>query len=179
MRKFYLLFLSGLFFLPGTFAQTLINPNTDGGFESGGTFAANNWNVVNSLTGTNLWEVGTATAKNGANSAYISNDNGTTNAYDNNTAGISHFYRDVVIPAGATNLTLSFNLRSNGELGTDFLQVYADPTLPTLTPDVSLGASSTRIFFQNALNGLYNVSNRKFILINNRVDLPVYFFLGK
>src|SRR5450755_3376944 len=105
MKKLYLLLLTGCCFFYGSFAQTLINPATGGGFELGNTFALNGWTVVNSSG--NTWVAGSATVYNGANSAYISNDGGSTNSYDNTTTHISHFYQDVTIPGGVTNVTLS------------------------------------------------------------------------
>jgi hypothetical protein len=49
------------FFVIGLNAQTtLINPATDGGFNSGSTFAANGWTVGNEGTGNIKWALGTA-----------------------------------------------------------------------------------------------------------------------
>jgi hypothetical protein len=49
------------FFVTGLQAQTtIINPATDGGFNSGSTFAANGWAVGNEGTGNIKWALGTA-----------------------------------------------------------------------------------------------------------------------
>ena len=122
---------------------TLVNPATNGGFESGSTLAANGWSAVNGST--NTWNVGTATFASGANSAYISNTSGSTYAYANGTSNISHFYRDIAFPSGETKITLSFKLKGDGDIfsGTyyDKLMVYVAPT--SFTPTTIDPASST------------------------------------
>lgn len=55
------LMLSLFCFSDSLFSQTtLINPATDGGFNSGNTFAANGWTVANEGAGPIKWAVGTA-----------------------------------------------------------------------------------------------------------------------
>jgi hypothetical protein len=118
----------------GINAQTQLIPASDGAFDSGTTFAANGWTVANEGVGPVKWCVGTA-VNSGAitgNSAYISLDNGETNSY----VGISgartvFFYRDIVVPAGQTNIALTFNWKSVASGGTSW-QVFAAPT--TYTP---------------------------------------------
>jgi hypothetical protein len=126
LQGFMLLMM--VFSLSGLQAQTtLINPTTDGGFNSGNTFAANGWTVANEGVGAVKWVVGTA-VNSGAisgNSAYVSLDNGETNS----SAGISgartiYFYKDIAIPAGQTNIALTFNWKA---IGTAW-QVFAAPT---------------------------------------------------
>ncbi len=119
------------FCLSDGFSQTtLINPATDGGFNSGSTFAANGWTVANEGTGMIKWAVGTA-VNSGAitgNSAYVSTDDGTTNSYVGaGAARAVFFYRDVVLPPGQTNIALSFNWKS----GVNTWQVYVAPTSVT------------------------------------------------
>jgi hypothetical protein len=112
----------------------LIDPDGDGGFENGSTFAANGWTVVNGAQ-TNQWFVGAPGADAGSNGAYVSNDGGTTNAYNVNATSIVHFYRDITIPAGTAFLTLTFRVRVEGEtFGTtlfDYLRVNAATTAQT------------------------------------------------
>jgi len=111
-------------------AQTQLIPTADGGFETGSTFAANGWTVANEGAGVVKWVVGTA-VNSGAitgNSAYVSLDNGETNSY----VGVSgartvFFYRDIVIPAGQTNIALTFDWKSVGTSGASW-QVFAAPT---------------------------------------------------
>jgi len=114
---------------------TIINPATGGGFESGTTFPANGWTVVNDVGV--KWYVGSIGSEVGSNGAFISNNGGT-----NNTAGtgyhVSYFYEDVTIPAGETSITLSFDYRGEGTDGGDpffssYLQVFMVPTSTTIT----------------------------------------------
>ncbi len=100
----------------------LIDPDGDGGFENGATFAANGWTVVNGAQ-TNQWFVGAPGADTGSNGAYVSDDGGTTNAYSVNSTSIVHFYRDITIPAGTAFLELTFRVRVQGE-GTSILYDY-------------------------------------------------------
>lgn len=110
---------------------TLISPTGDGGFETGGSFGANNWSVT---TGTmvNQWVVSTnATAGfSGVNCAYISNSYSTTttHSYVNTTASTVHFYRDITVPAGETNIQLSFNWIGQGESTFDRMRIWLVPT---------------------------------------------------
>ncbi|HQI71225.1 MAG TPA: hypothetical protein PLT47_10770, partial [Bacteroidales bacterium] len=108
-------FLIALVFSSITWGQTvLISPTGDGGFETGATYAANGWTVVNSAT--NTWQVGSvAVPFAGSNSAFISNDGGVSYAYTNTISQTSHFYRDVTVPAGESQILLSFQWKGNGD----------------------------------------------------------------
>jgi hypothetical protein len=77
----------------------------------GGTFGS--WSVVNDTT--NQWVVGTAEAKSGSESAYVSNDGGTTAAYTNTLAEVSHFYMDFDIPSGYNKVYLTFDWKGWAE----------------------------------------------------------------
>src|SRR5437870_13444864 len=95
-HKFFLTNLNRAFaiamlFSSSAFAQTtLVDPAGDGGFETGTTFAANGWTVVNGAT--NKWFVGTAaTGYFGARGAFIGT-NSTTYSYLGTTTH-SHCYR--------------------------------------------------------------------------------------
>ncbi|MBL0070479.1 MAG: hypothetical protein IPP34_00910 [Bacteroidetes bacterium] len=127
-------------------AQTvLVNPTGNGGFESGTTFPANGWTVVNSGSG-NSWVVGTVAKSAGARGAYISNNSGTSNNYTNfglfSTASRTvHFYRDVVFPAGETQITLDFKWRCNGEDGADYIKVSLAPTSVTPVTGTDINAT--------------------------------------
>ncbi len=151
MKKIYTLIVTLISF--SAFSQTtLINPATVGGFESGATFAANGWTVVNAAT--NVWAVGTASFNSGVRGAYVSNNSGTSNAYTNSTSQTSHFYRDVAIPAGEASIVLSFNWKGNGESGYDRLLVYTAPT--SVTPVAGTPASSSTTLTGATLVGTYN-----------------------
>ncbi len=143
--KQYILFAALLAFLTvslnGLIAQTtvLIDPNGDGGFENGSTFAANGWTVVNGAT--NQWFVGgVAGPSSGPNCAYISDSpTGATYNYTITSASTVHFYRDITFPAGETFITLSFKWKGQGEGSYDYLTVYAMPTTNTPTVNVPAG----------------------------------------
>lgn len=124
----YLLLICGLIMAENVWAQTtLISPTGDGGFENGTNFAANGWTAINHTT--NTWSVGTvSTAFAGSNAAFVSNNGGTTWAYTTTSIQTSHFYRDITVPAGETNISLSFQWKGNGESGWDRLLVYTAPT---------------------------------------------------
>ncbi len=119
----------------GTQTTLLINPNAEGGFETGTTFASNGWTAVNGTT--NTWNVGTVPGWfTGTGGAYVSNNSGAAWAYTNNTANRSHFYRDVTFPAGVTAVDLVFDWRGNGnDTDYDNLLVYLVDT--TVTPDTA------------------------------------------
>ena len=150
MRKFYVLLMAFLLSFAGNAQTVLINPAGDGGFETGPTFADNNWQVVNATT--NKWFCGTVPTGTvntswftGNRGAYISNDAaGATWNYSNTAASRSHIYRDVVFPAGETSITLSFDWRGNGNDGNwDNLQVYLVPTTSLPTTASPTGTSTS------------------------------------
>jgi len=123
-----------------SYGQTTLITASNGGFEGGPLFADSGWTVVNAAT--NTWRVGTAsTAFAGSNAAYISNNSGTTWAYTNTTSQTSHFYRDIAVPAGETNISLSFQWKGGGESGFDRLLVYTAPT--SVTPAANAPVSSS------------------------------------
>ena len=93
----------------------------------------NGWTAVDGTS--NNWRVGIVTHSptlGGAKAAYVSTNTGTNNAYSSPTAITSHFYRDIVVPAGATFITLSFEWRGNIETNFDRFLVYTAPA--TVTP---------------------------------------------
>ena len=121
---------------------TLIDPAGAGGFELGSTFAANGWTVVNGVGVTNQWFVGTVpTLFPGSNSAYVSdNVTGTTHTYGT-IGSIVHFYRDITIPAGETNLAYSYQWYANGESTFDFWQLSFGPT--SIVPTAANGITGS------------------------------------
>lgn len=134
-------------------AQTvLINPNAEGGFENGSTFADNGWTVVNAST--NTWNVGTVPGWfTGSAGAYVSNDAGVTWAYGN-TANRSSFYRDVTFPANPESVTLTFDWRGNGNDGNyDNLLVYLVDTTITPTTAGPTGTDTTTTGWTGYTNG--------------------------
>jgi len=118
-----------------TEAQTIVSSTGNGGFETATTFAGNGWTSANHGGGgtRNRWFIGnpTGVGATGTRAVYISSDGGTSYTYDNTRTSVSHFYRDVTIPAGVNNVTLSFNWKTQGESGFDYLAVYLVPTTTT------------------------------------------------
>lgn len=115
---------------------TLIDPAGDGGFETGTTFQANGWTVVNTANANRVWYVGTGqTGYTGSRSAFIGNNATTaaTGAQDR----IVHFYRSITIPAGAENIVLSFKYKQavadlfEGD-PYDFIAVFLDTAVPVV-----------------------------------------------
>lgn len=140
---------------------TLLSPTGDGGFETGPTFAGNNWTVVNAAS--NFWEVGAvASAYADSRGAYIVSAAGTY-SYTTTTSRTSHMYRDIAIPSCASNTTLSFYWKGKGESGWDRLLVYTAPT--TVTPVANAPASSsttlagaTLVWTQPSLTATYTLA---------------------
>ncbi|MFM9007710.1 MAG: hypothetical protein ACKORE_03930, partial [Bacteroidota bacterium] len=108
----------------------LVNPNTDGGFENGASFAANGWIAVNGAD--NKWYVGTATKCSGANAMYVDANTtaGTANTYTVTTAAVSHAYKDIQFPACSTT-TSSVSIFV---VITPMTSPLVSPPLPSPTP---------------------------------------------
>ena len=121
---------------------TLLDPNGDGGFENGSTFAANNWIVAGGPAVNNQWFVGsvpgTASPFAGSNCAYPSeNAFGSTLTYNTGSASTVYFYRDIVFPAGKTRITLTMNWKGVGEAFLDRSFIcYTDPANTPVNNDV-------------------------------------------
>ena len=113
----------------------LISPTGDGGFENGTTFPANGWTVANGGNANRNWYVGTGqTGYTGARCAFIGNN--ATTVGTNGSARVQHFYRSITIPAGATNIQLSFKYKQatldySGATYYDFVSVSTSNTAPT------------------------------------------------
>lgn len=115
-------------------AQTLISPTGDGGFESGTSFALNNWSVANN--GANrAWQIGTGQAGyTGNRAAFIGNSSTTVGS--NTAVRVVHLYRSITVPAGATNIQLSFKYKQAvsdvaGGVYYDYITVTTSATAPT------------------------------------------------
>ncbi len=139
----------------------LISPSNEGGFETGNSIPLNGWTIANHTF--NYWAVGTlAGQRSGNRGAYITR-NGTAFNYRENSSATSHFYRDVVIPNGATNITLNFYWKGQGEIGYDRALIYTAPT--NVTPAANTPASSSTaliganlIWTQPALASTYTLA---------------------
>lgn len=161
MKKTFLIFIAFLFILLGKGQTILVSPSGDGGFENGSTIASNGWTVVSNAT--NYWDAGVLSMPHsGTQGAYVTR-NGSAYNYRLNSSSTSHFYRDVVIPNGATNITLSFYWKGLGESGFDRALVYTAPT--TITPIANSPASSsttlagaTLVWSQPSLTSTYTLA---------------------
>lgn len=144
IRNFFFI-LSLLLPIISVQAQTiLIDPNGDGGFQNGTTLSANGWTAVNG-TQVNQWTLSNIPTGFSGNVAHISPNAGTTNSWDyafNNTS-VVHIYKDVIVPAGQTNVKLSFKWKAQGEEAlttfNDALMISVAPTTFTPTTTLSLG----------------------------------------
>ncbi|HSW56518.1 MAG TPA: choice-of-anchor J domain-containing protein, partial [Ignavibacteriaceae bacterium] len=152
-------------FATSVFAQTtLISPTGDGGFENGGTPAANGWTAVNSTV--DSWVVGLATPPGpsaGTNAGYISTDGGTTWAYSQ-LSTIQHLYKDITIPAGESIVNLSFKWRVGGEGAAtsdwDNMKVFWGVAATMGLPVANTAISATyQVSGPGATNGMYKLSS--------------------
>jgi gliding motility-associated-like protein len=120
------------------------------------TFEVNptKWTLSNG-TQANKWVVGTAVDNGGDQSLYISNDNGVTNAYTaNNAASVVHAYRDFTVPAGTSEIEVSFDWKSVGQTTTnDYFRVWLVPTTFNPVPGTQILANAERIRIGDNFNG--------------------------
>lgn len=117
-----------------------------------------NFNTANDLqltsgTMTNKWFYGSATG-NPANSLYISNNNGVANAYtiSPSVSNYVHAYRDITVPPGTTDATLSFDWKGAGESTYDFLRVWMVPITYVPTAGTQIAAGGGRIQVGGSMN---------------------------
>jgi len=151
-----------LFFLTAmsSFSQTtLINPAGDGGFESGATYAANNWVAVNGAT--DGWFVGsTPVVASGANCGFVSATAGAAWTYSQISL-VTHVYKDFTVPAGENKLTLNFKWKVGGEGTTtsdwDNMKVFLAPT--TYTPTTAAVTGQTQLIGPGAISGMYKLNS--------------------
>ena len=97
-------------------------------------------------TGTqiNKWFVGNATNNGGQKSMYISNNNGTANDYTATQTSTVHAYRDLIIPAGTTNIGITFDWKALGEVN-DYFYVWAVPATINIVAGTGINAATDRI----------------------------------
>lgn len=152
---FYFLIFIPFFVTLNANAQTtttIIDPTTDGGFETGATFALNGWTVKGSATTTNnqwVCSTGATVGFSGTRAAYVTNNtlatpppHTYTTSQGTNTA--TFIYRSVAFPASATNITLDFKSIGMGQFVSptyyDYLRVWLVPTSQTFTYGTALTA---------------------------------------
>ncbi|MEO8589750.1 MAG: T9SS type A sorting domain-containing protein [Flavobacteriales bacterium] len=155
-RRFVQLVLIVLAFASFGTLRAQIGIPSGGDFESATvTFAGNGWSTA--LPGVaRQWQVGTAAGSvaPGTKAAYVGNAT-TFNGIPNNGTLVGHFYRDVVIPGGATNVFLNFRLLMPTIDGTfDFIRVYTTTTANTPLSGTDPGGAYT-LRFENT-STIYN-----------------------
>lgn len=133
-----MLWLALLFFgvLSAVGQTVLISPTGDGGFENGTTFTDNGWSVSNGGNTLKVWQIGTGkSGYTGSRAAFIG-DNATT-VGTTTSARVVHLYKSITIPAGATNIALSFKYKqetadylATGPTFYDYIAVYTSTSVP-------------------------------------------------
>ena len=101
----------------GTLAVNLAVPQTPATLTYTDSFeATSEWTFVSqqSLSPTS-WVIGTAAHNGGSKGLYVSKDNGLTHTIDASVVSTVHTYRDIIIPNGTTNTTLSFDWKAEGD----------------------------------------------------------------
>ena len=126
--------------------------------------------TLNNGSQINKWAVGTGINNGGTHALYITDTNGSTNTYNITGTSVVQAYKDFVIPAGATQLDLTFDWRSLGETGNDYFRVWTVPT--TFNPVVGtqiVAVANSRIKIGNDLT-----SNSNFTTQNYTVNAVPY-----
>lgn len=174
--KFVFLMLMLLMFMVGTSQTVHINPSTNGGFESGATFAANGWTATTGTSTENQWvcSTGATSGFSGTRCAYITNNTGSTpppHSYTLNANRRTHFYRDVTtIPNGETDIRLSFNWIGRGQNGQDRIRIWLTPTTyaPAYgTAVTATGSTPTGRFLLTQLQNQSSWTSASFIIPSN------------
>lgn len=93
----------------------------------------------------NKWVVGSAVSNSPANSLYVTNDNGVTNGYNVSLASVVQAYRDITIPATAGEVSVTFDYKTVGEAGWDYIRVWMVPVTFVPTPGTQITAAADRI----------------------------------
>ena len=114
-------------------------------------FETDNDLLLNNGTQVNQWVTGSATAKGGLKSLYISNNNGVNNAYSINSPSLVFAYRDVLIPANADQLLLTFDWKCLGN-NQDFLRTWLMPASYTPAPGLQIPTVDGSIVLTPILN---------------------------
>src|SRR5690606_6657412 len=92
----------------------------------------------------NKWAIGTAVSNSPTHSLYVSNNNGANNAYTLEAASTVHAYKDFAVPAGTSQIYLSYDWRNAGQTGADYIRVWTVPATYTPTPGTQITAGAGR-----------------------------------
>jgi hypothetical protein len=108
LPTYLFLFLFSLLTFSASAQNFIINPTTDGGFEG-----THGWTIVNHPTAENKWFIGGAVKNSGASGAYVSNNVNTQTLTAAQSASSNiYLYKDVVVPANASSISLSFSFKN-------------------------------------------------------------------
>ncbi|MEH1007191.1 GEVED domain-containing protein [Winogradskyella sp. ECml5-4] len=164
-------------------AQTvLIDPNGDGGFESGADLTANGWSFSPPIAPTfNQWTTNTgASGYTGARAAYITNNTAVTpptHAYS--TFGDFYnpkIHRQVTFNPSESDITLSFDWKNLADAG-DELRVLLVPTGTPVSDGVTLnhsGTTPTDINVLGSYTGAVNWTNETITIPSAYADSATY-----
>lgn len=173
VKKLLFSFVFSISFYFGFSQTVLIDPVTVGGFESGTTFASNGWSsTTGSSNPLNHWvcNTGATSGFSGSHCAYIirnTNNNPPSHDYKVDKKRVSHFYRSITIPAGETNISLSFLWIANGEAGFDYLKVWKVPNSYTPSYNTEIVAGTDNIDLTGELQGISSWQTNTFTLPSN------------
>jgi gliding motility-associated-like protein len=127
--------------VPGTLTYT-------DGFE----VAPTEWAILNGSE-PNVWTVGTAVSNSGTSSLYITNDGGVSNSYTADGAfSVVHAFRDLQIPTPVSQISVSFDWRTQAEPCCDYLKVWLVPAGFVPTPGTEIEEDGTNMLLSNNLN---------------------------
>src|SRR5690606_36180412 len=130
------------------------------GFDTGGNPG---WTLSNG-TQVNKWAVGTATSNSPSSSLYISNNNGANNNYTIEAASIVHAYKDFAVPAGATEMFLSYDWKNSGQANTDYIRVWTVPASYTPLSGTLIAAGANRQQFGGNHTGQTNWTPASYVI---------------
>ncbi|MGG5507138.1 MULTISPECIES: gliding motility-associated C-terminal domain-containing protein [unclassified Myroides] len=75
----------------------------------------------------NTWIIGEAVNNGGTHALYITDDGGLSNHYDRYQRQVSHVFKDLIIPEGASDLAVALDWRNRGEANTDQFKIWLVP----------------------------------------------------
>jgi hypothetical protein len=139
-------------YLTGSFMTTQIPATLNYEQDFEGTHG---WAFVNG-TQANKWYVG-GTFGNPDSSLYISKDGGVTNTYNiSGSAVVVYAYRDIAVPVGVSDATISFDWKGEGETPSwDLFKVWLVPAsyVPVTSTSTQITSGSGRIQVGGNFNG--------------------------
>ncbi len=120
--------------------------------------------TLNNGTQANKWVVGTATSNSPTHSLYISNDNGATNAYNGSSASVVQAYKDLMIPATAGQVYVSFDWKGTGEGSADYMRAWLVPVNYTPTAGNQIANGGGRVQLGTNFNQQSTWKTEDFVL---------------